>query len=119
MLKDDEAAEVLRRLLQKRGVAGFVRIQPPLKCSKTTKPQKSHDVCYDSAEVLRRLLRDVGRLGLVFADHDASVVAAETEAVAHGNFDGSGFRFIGRVIQIAFGIGCFQVDRGGKDFRFD
>ena len=69
-----------------------------------------------------------GSCSFVFAKHDAGVVAAESKAVAHRDPDIAGDRMIGRVIEIAIGIGRLIIDRrcdrGGldrlaKDHRFD
>ena len=46
------------------------------------------------------------------ADDQRAVVAAEAEAVGHGDGDIPFPRVVGRVIQVAERVGIFQVDRG-------
>ena len=40
------------------------------------------------------------------------VVTTEAKGIADGDFNGYFSRFVGHVIEVAFWIGCFIVDRG-------
>ncbi len=51
------------------------------------------------------------------ADDDRCVVAAKTEAVTHGDANRSFLGLQRRVVQVAFGIGVFEVNRRRDNVR--
>lgn len=52
-------------------------------------------------------------------DEQAGVMAAEAEGVAEGGVDFDFSRFVGDVIEWAFGVGVLVVDGGGQDSCLD
>src|SRR5688500_10871011 len=52
-------------------------------------------------------------------EEEGGVVAAEAEAVAHGGANGRAAGLVGRVVQVALGIGVLVVDDGWDDASLD
>src|SRR3989338_10396748 len=58
-------------------------------------------------------------LGVVAAEQQARVHAAESEGVREGEIDARAAGGVGDVVEIARGVGMVQVDRGGEDLPVD